>query len=89
MGPKAGGTKIGCGMVGAISPMYQGTATIKPISVLRCPEAGFANIKRVMISSRNFPPCPKNLLPVKFFKYGPSLLIVPDFIYCLNTGQIV
>ena len=89
MGPKAGGTKSGCGMVGAISPMYQGTATINPISVSRCPEAGFANTKRVMITSRNFPPCPINLLPVKFLEDGPTLLIVPDFIYCLNTGQKV
>jgi hypothetical protein len=35
MGPMAGGTKCGTGMVVLRSPIYQGTAAIKPISIFR------------------------------------------------------
>jgi len=55
MGPMAGGTTVGRGTEGLISPRYQGTPAVKPISAFRCPNMGKASIKAV----------PRN----KYFKY--------------------
>jgi len=45
MGPMAGGSTVGRGTEGLISPKYQATPVVNPISDLRCPNSGNANIK--------------------------------------------
>ncbi len=89
MGPMAGGDHTGCGVAGPRSPRYQGTASINPISLFRCPEAGKANSISAMIMSRMLPPWRVTLLAVEFLEDRSSVLIVPDFVYSFDTECIV
>ena len=89
MGPMAGGRNADWGTEGLISPRYQGTAVINPISLFFCPEAGDATEKSVMKTSRSGPQCRISPLPVKLLEDGTPVLIVSDLIYSFNTGRIV
>lgn len=89
MAPKAGGEKEGWGTEGDKSPMYQGTAIMIPKSLFFCPEAAKVRNNKVMMSNRLIPPCRPAPLAVEFLEDRPSVPVVPDFKYALNTYRIV